>query len=818
MPATTPVQPDTPAAGLEDVHRVPTGERERMRLFVFALIGVTLAVSVATSVLAFLTASPQLAVAGFAVGSVGAWAAWAWPRADTRKPDWFPTRLAALILAVVVVVAVVVPGLGIVLPAGVLVPVVIAMPYVRAAPLRRLMVSAWLIGLVVAILGQVGLPSAGLPSWVLASLRVLSSASVAGVALLLLWQYRHRLEASATELGTLVAMSRDLAQTLDPQLIGHLMARHLARAAGADACLISRWDRAGDCVATVGRFPVDALPGVADTYDLPAYPLTRRVLERQETVELQVSDARADPAEVSYLRTVGQGTLVMLPLMVKRRTVGLVELSTARERPLDEHGLELAATLATEAAMALENAQLYQELRHQAFHDALTHLPNRALFHDRLDHALDRGERRTVSLAVLFIDLDDFKNVNDRLGHVRGDQLLAAVAERLTSCLRAGDTAARLGGDEFAVLLEDLEDGSPAAVVAERIMEAMSLPFRVADVDLPVSASIGVAFAGSGGDTADDLLRNADFAMYQAKEAGKARVALFQPSMRAGASERRDLQALLAGALERDELRLQYQPMIELDRGAIVGVEALVRWHRPGRDVCMPAEFIPQAEQSGLIVPIGRWVLGEACRQVREWQTQSGRADLFVSVNLSARQFQHPALRDDIMDALSTSGLAPAALLIEITESVLMHHTPTTISTLEALRDAGIRVAIDDFGTGYSSLSYLQRFPIDVLKVDRSFVEGATEAADGGVLARAIVEIGGALDLVVVAEGIERAEELVAFRSYGCDMGQGYLFAKPLDSADMEELLRAAIPPWGALVSRSARRAEAMRLAFARPR
>ena len=446
--------------------------------------------------------------------------------------------------------------------------------------------------------------------------------------------------------------------------------------------------------------------------------------------------------------------------------------------------------------MALENARLYQELRHQAFHDGLTRLANRALFTDRLEHALARGERRHADLAVLFIDVDDFKTINDQMGHAKGDRLLLSVADRLRACLRAGDTAARVGGDEFAVLLEDLSDQSEAEVVAQRILDVMAQPLQFGEASATTGVSIGICFAGMGGETADALLRNADFAMYRAKTLGKGRAEVFRPSMRAGASAKRELESLLQGAVARRELRLQYQPVIALRTGRIAGVEALLRWDVPGQGTRMPADFIALAEETGLIVPIGRWVLREASRQTKAWQRLLEREDFAISVNLSARQFQHPAIRSDILAALRATSLGPEALVVEITESVLMQHTPSTLSTLEALRDAGIRVAVDDFGTGYSSLSYLQRFPIDILKVDRSFVEGAASGHEGSVLARAIVELGRALGMRVVAEGIEEPDQLRAMRSFGCGFAQGYLFAHPLDAPELEALLRSRVRPW----------------------
>ncbi len=445
--------------------------------------------------------------------------------------------------------------------------------------------------------------------------------------------------------------------------------------------------------------------------------------------------------------------------------------------------------------MALENARLHEELRRQAFHDGLTRLANRALFTDRLNHALERGERGPARVAVLFGDIDGFKSVNDQLGHARGDHVLLAVADRLRGCVRVADTVARLGGDEFAVLLEDLDDMDEAEHVARRIVEVIAEPVLMGDSQITIGISIGIAFSGPDS-TADMLLREADTAMYRAKSAGKARVEVFSPALRRGVAERRQMKRSLRKAVEREELRLQYQPIVRFSDGAVAGLEALVRWDAPGMQRRMPEDFIALSEESGSIVSIGRWVLEAACRQARTWQLAASRDDLYVSVNLSARQFQDPGLGRILAEAVGVADLPPESLIVEITESVLMQHTQRTMDVLGELRASGVRVAIDDFGTGYSSLSYLQRFPIDVLKVDRAFVSDAT-TEQGAVLARAIVEIGKGLDLHVIAEGIERPDQLRLMRSFGCDYGQGYLFSAPMDVPDVLHMLCPQDAPAG---------------------
>ena len=518
-------------------------------------------------------------------------------------------------------------------------------------------------------------------------------------------------------------------------------------------------------------------------------PATRRLLAEQTELIVSVDDDTCDPAEVAYLRSIDMGSMVMMPLIARGQSIGTIELYATGALPFDERRLRLARTLADEAAMALDNARLVEELRHQAFHDNLTGLANRGLFGDRVEHALARSARTGASIAVLFLDLDDFKTVNDRFGHAGGDEMLREVSGRIVEVLRPGDTAARLGGDEFAVLIEDLAGLDDAQFVADRLIDTVRAPIRIGDTDSLIGASVGIAISAAGEGRADDLLRNADFAMYRAKSAGKGRHELFQSHMREGIAERTELEGLIVGAVERGELRLQYQPIVELETRAIVGVEALVRWHPAGRRMLMPGDFISLAEETGQIVPIGRWVVDEACRQGRLWQIRLDDPDFAISVNLSARQFQHPGLVPEVLAAIHGSGIDPRSLILEITESVLMQHTASTIDKLAQLRAHGIRLAIDDFGTGYSSLSYLDRFPVDTLKIDRSFVDGFGAGRDGPVLVRAIIELGHALGLDVVAEGIEREDQVGPLARLGCKLGQGYLFARPLDAEALDALL-----------------------------
>jgi diguanylate cyclase (GGDEF)-like protein/PAS domain S-box-containing protein len=436
-----------------------------------------------------------------------------------------------------------------------------------------------------------------------------------------------------------------------------------------------------------------------------------------------------------------------------------------------------------------ERKELERQLTHQAFHDPLTGLANRALFRDRVRHALNLRARTEAPLAVLFLDLDGFKSVNDSLGHAVGDKLLDSVAGRLQAVVRPGDTVARLGGDEFAVLLEDLDGLHVAQQIAARFIEELQTAFTLAGHEVFVGASVGLALA-AGDDDADELLRNADLAMYRAKALGKGRCEVFEPDMHAAALERMAIEGDLRHAVVRGELRLHYQPVVELATGRIVGVEALLRWQHPTRGLVSPLDFINVAEESGLIVPVGRWVLTEACRQVARWQRDTG-LPLRLSVNISARQLQAPRLAEHVAKTLRSSGVRPADLVLEITESMLVDDAERTIGKLHLLRELGVRLAIDDFGTGYSSLNYLRRLPVDVLKIDRSFVQGIGTESELTSLTGAIVGIGRDLGLETVAEGIEERGQLDALRGMGCVLGQGYLYARPLPPEELAGLLGA---------------------------
>ncbi|MHB8691521.1 MAG: putative bifunctional diguanylate cyclase/phosphodiesterase [Solirubrobacteraceae bacterium] len=437
--------------------------------------------------------------------------------------------------------------------------------------------------------------------------------------------------------------------------------------------------------------------------------------------------------------------------------------------------------------------ELENQLRHLAFHDSLTGLANRSLFENRLSHALAIADRSRQGFAVLFLDLDDFKTINDSLGHSHGDELLRAVGARLRSTLRSSDTAARLGGDEFGILIELVNDEQEAREVATRLREGLAVPFAIDGRDLRVTASMGLALWGGVGGV-EDLLRNADMAMYAAKADGKAGIRAFEPSMHRRLVERLELTGELRTALDEQQFELDYQPIVELDSRRIVGVEALVRWRHPRRSRLAPGQFIGLAEETGLIVGLGDWVLQSACTQARAWQLAFPDQPLQLSVNVSTRQLNEPGFIERVGEVLAATELPPARLTLEITEGLLLGERDEVISQLDRLKALGLRVAVDDFGTGYSSLSHLRHLPIDILKIDKSFIDGIDRDPDKSRLVRGIVNLGGSLQLDVIAEGIEQQAQADEFANMNLRLAQGFLFFRPLSPIAIELLLAAADP------------------------
>jgi diguanylate cyclase (GGDEF)-like protein len=474
------------------------------------------------------------------------------------------------------------------------------------------------------------------------------------------------------------------------------------------------------------------------------------------------------------------GTLALVTFLILS-TTRLLSLFDAR-----------MATGTARMAASLQKANA--ELKHLVLHDALTQLPNRLLLEDRIGQAIETCRRSSTKCAVLFVDLDRFKMVNDSLGHFVGDELLRGVAERLRAAVRLEDTVCRLGGDEFVVLLPRVLREQDAALVARKIVEVVGAPLRVHGHDLYVTSSVGIAVYPDHGHVAQALITNADAAMYHVKKSGRNGAQMFSPQMSTFFPERLALENDLRKALERGELELFYQPKVDMRSGAIIGMEALVRWRHPDRGLVTPTDFIPLAEETGLIIPIGQWVLREACRQNKAWQVR-GLPALRVAVNISGAQLWHEDLADGVAGALRDTGLEARYLEIEITESVVMQNASSAIATLDRLSQMGIHLSVDDFGTGYSSLSYLKRFPLNTLKIDRSFVRDLANDNNDAVIVQAIIALAHSLKLQVVAEGVEDAAQLGFLMSFGTDAYQGYLYSKPLRASEFERLLESRALP-----------------------
>jgi diguanylate cyclase (GGDEF)-like protein len=514
----------------------------------------------------------------------------------------------------------------------------------------------------------------------------------------------------------------------------------------------------------------------------------RSIAENRLVVEESYADWEGGLPEY---RERGLQAAMAAPVLENGQPVGSLTVASFRPgRTYSQTEQDVLSAFAEHASLALTDARNFEDAMHQAFHDSLTGLPNRALFLDRLELAHARAKRSGRPIAVLFMDLDSFKNVNDSLGHAAGDELLVLVAGRLRRWLRPSDTAARFGGDEFAVLLEDLDTSNGAQIVAQRILDSLREPFAIQGQEILVGGSIGIASSAHPG--GDDLLRGADLAMYRAKGLGKGRFQMFEPGMHVAVLERLELEVDLQRALDRAEMCVHYQPIIELATAQIIALEALVRWRHPVRGMIQPSDFIPLAEETGQIHRLGEWVLEQAVRDAQCWNTgvRAGRP-VRVGVNLSARQLQEPTLVGQIAAILSDSGLAASNLVLEITETVLMQDLEGTVGRLQELKRLGVALSVDDFGTGYSSLQYLRRFPLDSLKIAKSFVDGVGGPSQDAAVARAIIELGTSFQLRVVAEGIERPDQHSRLMELGCTHGQGFLYSRPVPADQVEQLLTA---------------------------
>jgi diguanylate cyclase (GGDEF)-like protein len=769
------------------VNREPA-ESLRRAIAIFGLV--VLPVGVIWSAVGFIIGDRSIVAVGAVAAVFGAWLVSERISSRRRSASSIATRVALMTQVTAVFAVAAEPTIGLPIAMGSLIPVVMALAYVERRTLTSLMVASAVVGMFAAIAPSLMPWGSHFGNALDTVLPTSTLIIVYGLFQLFLYNASVQVTDTASELRHALEMSHDLAATLDPQEVGNLIASHMANAAGATDCALSTWDKIEDRLVTYGYHPPERRDALEKAYDLVDYPATKAVLLTQKPCVIQVDDPESDTREVAYLESIGQKSLVILPLVVRGETVGTVELTSPRSNAFDVRSIELARILAREAAINLDNARLHEEIRVQAYRDALTGLANRTKLQERIDHALARLQGRSPEhAALLFIDLDRFKLINDRFGHGRGDRVLQVIADRIRACIRPGDTAARMGGDEFAILLEDVAGQEEATVVAERLLESLGRPIDLGEAAPIVGGSIGLAMSGIGGDNAEDLLRSADLAMYAAKAAGRAQIVIYRPDLLDLAAARSELAALLRGAATRNELKLHFQPIVELEDGGAVGLEALVRWQPEGHLMHMPSEFIELAEETGEILAIGRWVMVEACRRVKAWQDRLGRPDLRLYVNLSSRQFRDPGLVALIRSSLRASGLSAETLTLEITESSLLIQSPETLERVAELRALGLRLSIDDFGTGFSSLGYLRSFNVDELKIDRAFVSDPSRT-DARVLSRAIVELGRALNLELVAEGVETEEQAAYFHSLGCRYGQGYYFAHPLPPTEVERYLR----------------------------
>jgi diguanylate cyclase (GGDEF)-like protein len=535
-------------------------------------------------------------------------------------------------------------------------------------------------------------------------------------------------------------------------------------------------------LASRGAAQVPTTPAVADA-------VLTAASERHETLAIR----RLDPAADRLLSGVlpGARNLLVAPMNADGRSVGaiVVEHRSRSMFGVEQRVVSVLGQFAAVGALNLRNAVLLQHVRDLAERDALTGAANRRMFQLTLERVLAHGagQRPDSVTAVLFIDLDDFKVVNDTLGHAAGDALLVSVTERISRLVRTDDLVARLGGDEFAILIDDAPDLRRAVSMAERLVRELGGPYQIGKQLVKVSSSIGIASARQANGDSAEVVRNADVAMYMAKANGKAGFAIFDPAMDAAMRQRHDMASQLQRAVDLDQLRLAYQPIVALDTGRVAGLEALVRWEHPERGLVPPGQFIELAEENGTIVPIGRWVLRQACKQAGAW-LRAGRTppSFFLCVNISAHEVQQPGFVAEVRDALALGGLPAQRLTLELTETVLLRATPATIGTLAELREMGIKIAIDDFGTGYFSLSHLRQFPIDVLKIATEFVQLPDGDARAAALTDGIVALSRSMQIGTVAEGIETRDQARRMGSLGCTYGQGYFYARPMSAGDLE--------------------------------
>jgi diguanylate cyclase (GGDEF)-like protein/PAS domain S-box-containing protein len=539
--------------------------------------------------------------------------------------------------------------------------------------------------------------------------------------------------------------------------------------------------------------------GTITTLSLAAFKMTgwsweeavgRHIFEVFRLLDVASRELIADPTEFDPVRRRLED---LPPRCILVRRDGLEILIEDAVAPIHDREGQAAGTVFAFRDVSAAQA-MAQQMTHSAEHDLLTGLPNRRLLHDRVNQSVAFARRDMKQLAVLYLDLDSFKYINDSLGYPIGDQLLQSIAKRLVDCVRSTDTVSRQGGDEFVILLSDVQQPEDAAIMANRMLHVVAEAHSIDQHDLHVTTSIGVSIYPDDGQDAEALIKNADTAMYQAKENGRQNYQFFKPAMYARAVERQSIEEGLRRALERHEFRLHYQPKINLKTGAVSGAEALLRWAHPTRGWLLPAQFIPIAEDCGLIVPIGKWALRQACEQARFW-SDAGLPLTSMAVNVSAMEFGDEKFLDGLFQVLSETGLDPRSLQLELTESVLMKRAEATASVLQFLREWGVQVAIDDFGTGYSSLSYLRKFAVDALKIDQSFVRQISTGGRDAAIVTAVINMARSLELLVVAEGVETQEELDFLCAHDCDEAQGYFFSRPMPPRRFARLLRGGIPP-----------------------